>query len=268
MGLEVFMVKRHHAVAFMAGAYVFPGGRVDDPDHDGDASWCDGLDTGRDRIDDLPVREATALRVAAARELFEESGVLVARDSGGSWLSLAAPDAAARFAQLRHDVHDGRRTFRDAAVSEGLRLALDALVYVAHWVTPPLDVRRFDTRFFLARLPAHQTPSHDASELTEDVWVTPTAALAAASRGEMVLPPPTWITLRELEGFASVDDALAWARRRVVHRREPLAVEEDGVRRIFLPGDARHPDPHAAGSVGFETRFVLADGRWRPEKVA
>ena len=96
--------------------------------------------------------------------------------------------------------------------AEGLRVALDALVPFAHWLTPPIDVRRFDTRFFLTRLPPGQTPAHDDTETTHSGWVTPADALARCRRGDMSLPPPTWTTLRELEAFRTVDQLLDWAR--------------------------------------------------------
>src|SRR6185436_2187806 len=87
-GPEVFLVRRHHAIAFMAGAHVFPGGRVDPHDHDADASWCDGLDIARRRIPGVSPEESVAFHVAAARELFEEAGVLLARNATGEFLAL------------------------------------------------------------------------------------------------------------------------------------------------------------------------------------
>ena len=107
---------------------------------------------------------------------------------------------------------------------------------------------------------------HDDREATESLWIRPADAIAAVGRRDIVLPPPTWASLRELERFASVDAALVWARTRTVYRREPrVTVDDDGVRRITLPGDESLPEPEP---VAFETRFVLADGRWSPEPVA
>jgi 8-oxo-dGTP pyrophosphatase MutT (NUDIX family) len=265
-GPEVFMVRRHHAIAFMAGAHVFPGGRVDESDRSADASWCDAVPAAREKMPGVPPDDALALQVAAARELFEEAGVLLARHAAGDYVSLAPADDRERFSRHRAELNAGRATLRQIVTDENLRLALDALVHYAHWVTPPVDVRRFDTRFFVTRVPPHQTPVHDDHETTESVWIAPTSAIAAAGRGEIVLPPPTWATLRELERFASVDAALAWSRTRPVHRREPkLVVEDNGVRRLILPGDPLLPEPDA---VAFETRFVLTDGRWSPEAGA
>jgi 8-oxo-dGTP pyrophosphatase MutT (NUDIX family) len=253
-GPEVFLVRRHEATAFMGGAHVFPGGRVDAGDHNGDASWCDGVDWAASQLPDLDREQAVAYHVAAARELFEEAGVLLARTV-----------AREHFAQDRADVHGGRATLRAVVEREGLRLALDSLVLCAHWVTPPIDTRQFDTRFFLARLPPGQTPIHDETETTHSTWLTPAAALAAASSGTIVLPPPTWTTLRELEPFKAVEGALAWARTRRIARRQPKLVEHDGRRMLLIPGDPLYPEAVDPESP-HETRFVSVDKHWRAER--
>jgi 8-oxo-dGTP pyrophosphatase MutT (NUDIX family) len=264
LGPEVFMVRRHESTAFMGGAHVFPGGRVDAVDGDGDAGWCDGIPHAAVQLPSLPPSNAVAFHVAAARELFEEAGVLLARGADGAFVSLAAAGRE-RFKQARYDVHAGTTTLRRVVEREHLRLALDALILFAHWVTPPIDTRQFDTRFFLARVPPHQTPAHDDTETTHSAWARPADAIAQAEAGDIVLPPPTWTTLRELESFASVDDAMVWARARRIVRRMPLAYEEDGRRLLVLPGDSQHPDP-PGDEPPVETRFILIEKRWRPER--
>ena len=192
----------------MGGAHVFPGGRVDASDHDAVPEWCDGVEAAARRLQTLPSREAIAYHVAAARELFEEAGVLLARDAAG-FVSLAGVEVHERFKQYRKDVHSGALSMRAIVEREQLRLALDSLILCAHWVTPPIDTRQFDTRFFLTRVPPDQTPAHDDAETTESVWLTPGAAMAQARSGQIILPPPTWTTLRELEAFANVEEAIA-----------------------------------------------------------
>jgi len=261
--VEVFMVRRHQGTAFMGGAFVFPGGRVDPSDiSDADDTWCDGLPGAATNLPDLPNADAVGHHVAAARELFEEAGVLVARDGAGRFVSLADAAAHRRFKRSRHDVHGGVRAFRDVVRQDGLRLALDAFVPWAHWVTPPVDVRQFDTRFFVTRVPPDQVPAHDEAETTESVWTSASAALDRCRRDEIVLPPPTWTTLRELEPFATVEAAIGWARTRTIRRWQPKAVEEGGSRMLLLPGDPLNPEA-AAGPPPLETRFVLVNGRWR-----
>jgi 8-oxo-dGTP pyrophosphatase MutT (NUDIX family) len=264
LGPEVFMVRRHEGTPFMGGAHVFPGGRVDEGDHDADAGWCDGIDHAAAQLPGLERALAIAFHVAAARELFEEAGVLLARDRTGSIASLIDQEARARLARDRHEVHDGRRSLREVIEREGLRLALDALVLLAHWVTPPVDTRQFDTRFFMTRVPPGQAPAHDETETTHSSWLTPAATISQAQRGEIILPPPTWTTLRELERFASVSDAVQWARSRRISRRQPKMLEEDGRRMLVLPGDPRYPEATDAEQPA-ETCFVFVDKRWRAE---
>jgi 8-oxo-dGTP pyrophosphatase MutT (NUDIX family) len=264
-GPEVFMVRRHEGTAFMGGAHVFPGGRVDKADHDGGTAWCEGVDHAARQLSDLNRTLAIAFHVAAARELFEEAGVLLARDRTGQMVALAGSETHARFKAYRTAVHDGRTTLRAVIEQEELRLALDSLILFAHWVTPPVDTRQFDTRFFMTRVPSDQSPAHDESETTHSVWLTPRDAIAQSVAGGIVLPPPTWTTLREVEHFESVDAAVSWARQRRISRREPKVLEEDGRRVLLLPGDPDYPEA-ADDERPAETRFVLVDKRWRAER--
>jgi 8-oxo-dGTP pyrophosphatase MutT (NUDIX family) len=259
-GPEVFMVRRHAGTAFR-GAHVFPGGRVDEADGElATSDWCDGLDHAARQLPDLPWPEAVAFHIAAVRELFEEAGVLVARRAAGGFVSLADGSSHQRFTDHRAAVHARGRTLRAIAEGESLRVALDALLLFAHWVTPPLPVegRRFDTRFFMTRVPEGQVPAHDDRETTDGVWMRPHEAIARASNREIVLPPPTWVTLRELERHADVDNTLAWAAARRVARREPAVVDENGSRVLVMPLDDG-PDP-----IQYERRFALRDGAWGP----
>ena len=112
----------------------------------------------------------------------------------------------------------------------------------------PIEGRRFDTRFFMTRVPVGQVPAHDDRETTDGAWVTPRDAIARAVHREIVLPPPTWITLRELERHATVDGALAWAAARRVSRREPSIIEEDGARVLVMPVD-EGPNPTATSGA-------------------
>jgi 8-oxo-dGTP pyrophosphatase MutT (NUDIX family) len=250
----------------MGGAHVFPGGRVDDADRDGDEAWCDGIEHAARQLPALPLEEAVAYHVAAARELFEEAGVLLARTTAGDFVSLAGAADHERLKQDRPAVHGGETTLRMVVEREHLRLALDALVLFAHWVTPPIDTRQFDTRFFMTRVPPDQTPAHDDTETTHSVWMTPSVAIAQSQSNDIVLPPPTWSTIREIEPFATVDAALAWARTRHVVGRQPLLLEQQGVRMLVVPGDPLHPDP-AGDEPLAETRFVLVERRWRAERA-
>jgi 8-oxo-dGTP pyrophosphatase MutT (NUDIX family) len=261
-GPEVFLVRRHHAIAFMGGAHVFPGGRVEGSD--GDARWlavADGFDSALARMPGETPTTALAFCVAALRETFEEVGVLLVRGSDGELVSLAGSQAPALAAQ-RRAVSDGNLRLLDLVRSLGWRLALDTIIYFAHWVTPVVESRRFDTRFFLAGAPADQVAAHDDEEAVESLWVRPADALARCRAGELALPPPTWTTLRWLEPFRDVEAALAWARAKPVPRIEPGFIERGEARIVTLPGD-----PTMAPVSGFEapeTRILLSAGRWTP----
>jgi 8-oxo-dGTP pyrophosphatase MutT (NUDIX family) len=251
-GPEVFMVRRHEGVGSFRGAHVFPGGRVDERDL-ANESWADGVERATRQLPSLSDDEAIGYFVAAARELFEEAGVLLARDRSGQYVSLHGSSDRERFSQYRQDVHGHRLSFGEVFEREGLRLALDALTLYAHWVTPPVEGKRFDTRFFVARLPPGQTPAHDETETTESCWITAGAAIRAGDERQMQIPPPTWVTLREIGPFRSVGEIVAAALTRTVVRREPRLVHEGDTRVLLMPDD--------------RTRFVWFDGYWRPERI-
>jgi 8-oxo-dGTP pyrophosphatase MutT (NUDIX family) len=258
--LKVFMVRRHHTIAFMAGAHVFPGGRVDPGDRDVHPSWCD-----LPPDDAVAVRPPDAVYVAAVRELFEESGVLLARDEMGGWAAVDDSATRERFDGYRTEIHKGQLTLRKVAVRERLRVALDAVVPFARLITPPTEVRRFDTWFFVARAPGRQQAAHDSIEATDSCWIAPAAALDAARRGDLLLPPPTWVTLRTLAAFTSVEDVLAWASSVAVEGREPTLVQDSGRTHMLLPADMPGP---GIGQEPRDLRFTLQDGRWQPEPLA
>jgi 8-oxo-dGTP pyrophosphatase MutT (NUDIX family) len=216
---EVLLVRRNDRVAFMAGAYVFPGGRVDDADAGGvrEAAFLGQPP----RFADLTAVDEWRYRAAAVRELMEEANV---------------------------------------------RVEVDDLVPIAHWVTPEIETRRYDTRFFLTLMPAGQEARHDDSEVTELAWLTPTAAVERCRRGQIMLPPPTWTTLRQLERHLTLPELLAWARAKRVVRVQPGFVKSDGGSVLTLPGDPSYPTIDG-WDVPEETRFVLQEGRgWLPTR--
>lgn len=181
-GLEVFVLRRTTSAAFAGGMYVFPGGRVDPADGEGDDAFV----------------------VAAVRECYEEAGVLLAADSHGSMVTDGHPALA-----HRHDVHDGTVDVRALAAEHGLRLATDRLAWVSHWITPKGETaRRFDTRFFAAAMPPGQSSHHDDTETVASMWIRPADALARAEARELMMLPPTVANLQFLASHATVDDAM------------------------------------------------------------
>lgn len=200
--LEVLMVRRHAAIAFMGGMWVFPGGRLDEADAAPDARRR--LPAGaaarmaRLRSADgglLAEDAALALHVAACRETFEEAGVLLARDASGE---PCAPGRVAALQERRCVVERDSGAFLKLLEAEDLYLDVGALVYWSHWITPSFEPKRYDTRFFAIRVPAGQEVSADLSETTEAAWVRPAGVHEAIERGEMRIVPPTLYTLEDL----------------------------------------------------------------------
>lgn len=202
--LEVFMVKRHHRIDFASNALVFPGGKVDPTDHDpGLHARCAGA-AGLDPA-------ALALRIAAVRETFEESGVLLARPQGAGAL-LPGAQAGAIEARWRDALNEDRATLGAIAAAEDLMLALDALVAFAHWITPEVLPKRFDTHFYLTAAPPDQVATHDGHESVDSLWIAPARALEEAAGGRLSIPFPTRMQLAKLARASSVADALDRAR--------------------------------------------------------
>jgi 8-oxo-dGTP pyrophosphatase MutT (NUDIX family) len=253
--IDVFLVRRSDSIAFMGGAHVFPGGRVDAVDHIDDvAAIADGAETVAARMTDVPIADAIAQHVAALRELFEEAGVLLAHPVTAASIS--------RLAARRRELLSGKTSFPEIVRNEALRLALDELAYFAHWVTPEIETRRFDTRFFVARAPEGQTPIHDAGETSHSEWLSPAEAIARCRRQEISLPPPTWTTLSMLTQFDSVDAVLAWARSKKIPRVQPRFEQRGEQTLLFYPGDPMYPA--VEGFESADKRFVLENRRWRP----
>lgn len=202
-GIEVFMVVRHRQIEFAAGAIVFPGGSLDQTDRD---PRIRALADGVDDVDD----DALALRVAAAREAFEECGVLYARRPGGEIIegSLAHQLGAAYRARLEAD----EIGMADVAEAEGLRLALDRLTPFAHWITPEPLPKRFDTHFFLAQAPGDHALLHDGNEAVDSVWISPSEALAQAAADKLTMIFATRLNLERLDKSSTVAEAVERAR--------------------------------------------------------
>ena len=199
---ELFLVRRPARAAFGA-AYVFPGGVVEPGDAETGAC-CSGIDA-RAANERLGVAEGGLdYYVAAIRELFEETGVL-----------LAATDASADALDVcRRRLNDGTLAWPDFLADHSVRLDAAALHYFSHWITPNSRPKRFTTRFFVAALPPGQVASHDPIELTGSAWYSAAAALEAGERGDIALPFPTIKTLDALSGLDSVAGIIDWARER------------------------------------------------------
>lgn len=219
IGLEVFMMRRTTKAAFAGGMYVFPGGAVD--------------------------AEDSSFEVAAIRECFEEAGILLARTSSGAIVRLDDPLVQDRFTTYRHAVHSGQRSMTSVLEAENLTAMVDQMHWVSHWVTPFGEVRRFDTRFFVAAMPPDQEPLHDDLETVDSLWVTPGDALSRAQRGDLLMLPPTMVNLsfladhRSLAGIMSVVEGLGTPDKILpkVRWRADGAIDA-----LLMPGDAGYDE--------------------------
>ncbi|MDH4046929.1 MAG: NUDIX domain-containing protein [Gammaproteobacteria bacterium] len=232
---EVLMLKRHAKSAFGA-VYVFPGGVVDACDScTGDR--CGAI--GREQAADLlGTDDALDYFSAAVREVFEETGVLLANCTTASDPQRFACDAD------RRCLIEGDVSWDEFLRLRKLTLSSQDLHYFAHWITPISEPKRFSTRFFLARMPEGQQASHDGHELTDSCWMTAADILEAQRAGQMRLIYPTYRTLKDIVNKKTVTDVIDWAverQRSGVARVLPAIVDIDGRDKVVLPGDPRYP---------------------------
>jgi 8-oxo-dGTP pyrophosphatase MutT (NUDIX family) len=230
-GLEIFMLVRNRVVDFASGALVFPGGKNDA--QDADAAW--------EHL--APVLASHPPRpywVAALRETFEETGLLLAQ-TAATGAPIAADRAIALTAAAQMRVSGGSQRFSELIQTENLRLATDRLVPFAHWVTPETMPKRFDTHFFLAAAPEGQIAVHDGGETVESLWINPQQAISAAASGARTLVPATTLNLELLAQSRTVAEAFEHARGRRIVTVTPTVAKAAGGVTISISPDAGYP---------------------------
>lgn len=254
-GIEVFLLQRTHAASFMPGMFVFPGGTVDQADDRFPVSHGDGLDDKQaSRILALETG-GLAHYVAAIRECFEESGILLADDELGAPVQLENDPRFSLLPDRRTAMHSGSPSLPDLCHAAGISLAFGRLAYLSHWITPSDSAHRFDTRFFVAAMPAGQTGRHDDAETVAHVWIRPADALARHKQQRFPLAFVTEKILQMLSGFASAAVLMEFARSQTtVITQRPRAARGPQGRLVCLPGDAPYAevsrlDPHGSGQA-------------------
>ncbi|MGE5639905.1 MAG: MBL fold metallo-hydrolase [Clostridia bacterium] len=249
-GPEVLMIQRTHSAVFLGGAYVFPGGAVDKADSDPRLlKRILGLDDAGASARLNLASGGIAYYVAAIRECFEESGILL----------LCSKDGKAIPAARANSLHAYRtKPFLELLEAEDLHIPGNALAYYGHWITAPGRSRRFDARFFVALAPEGQEGSHDAGEAVHQMWIRPREALERGARGEIELVFATQQTLKELDQFADVQAAVAHAfeRKEIETNRACRAQGRDG-EKIFRRSDPAYfeihwSDPDETGTTTYE----------------
>ena len=242
--VEVLVIRRDEKLAFMGGMWVFPGGSVCAADASPAAfaripaasqANCARLATLHG--EPLDARECLALAVAACRETFEETGVLLASDAAGKPCDA---DLTARLQERRRAIASQPQLFADLLRDEDLFLRVDRLIYWAHWITPSIVPRRFDTRFFLAPVASNQRAVIDSTEAVDHAWMSPAALVAAAQSGNMPVSHPTLYNLMELDAslqqHGSLQDLLSAEAQRDVITILPKMVHEEQTAMV-LPWD-------------------------------
>ena len=240
---EILMVRRRTGDAF-GDSYAFPGGIVND-DERAAHSFCGGR---------TPAQANNTLRLsdggldfysAAARELFEETGILLARDSRDAWAFATDADAKHPLRELRGQLNDGDVSWAQMLRQHDLRIACDALHYFSFWETPLHLPKRWAARFFLAEAPPGQDAQHDGRELTDSCWMTAAEVLSAGKGRGMKLPFPTLTNLKKISEFRSVNELLRWSVAQAaagVDKIRPVILKDCGNRRFVIPGDPDYPE--------------------------
>lgn len=223
-GIEAYLMRRQTSMAFAAGMYVFPGGGMHDSDVTQDVPWAGpapAVWAERWRCEEWLAR---GLVVAAVRETFEETGILLA---GADEYTALADTSGSDIQAARHALEEGELAFGDFLRDRGLVLRSDLIGAWAHWITPAFEPRRYDTRFFVAALPEGQRVGEMSREADRASWVPLRQVLAAVEAGEAAMMPPTVVACREVAEHtaATILDAAA---KRTIQTVEPRLIEVDG----------------------------------------
>src|SRR4051795_4510219 len=241
-GMQSYLLRRTRTMAFAAGMYVFPGGSVDPRDETlSDDAWAGPPPAAWASLLSADEGLTKALVCAAVRETFEESGVLLA---GAGPDDVVADTTGADWESDRAALVDHSLSFAAMLDRRGLVLRADLLRPWAHWITPEVEPKRFDTRFFVAALPEGQAAEHFRGESDASEWVAPRVAVERHASGELGMLPPTVFTLAELTSYSSVDSVLAAANERDIQPVLPkIVLGDDDEALLLLPHDEDYPAP-------------------------
>lgn len=276
--VETFLIKRHVASGFMGGFYAFPGGNIEADDSSDELLARVEEITDKEAWDSVgkgsSAQIALAHWVSGIRELFEEVGVLFARDEKGNLISFENEKRRKLFERHRELINKGEMTFLQLIHHENLRLATHSLIHYSHWITPEASEKRYDTHFFLAIVPEGQNPSSDQKETTAGIWLTPQQALKANISGDIPLTPPALCMLEELTPFSSAEDMIRFARERSMSNPIlPILTTINGHEVLLLPGDELYAacggkEKRTYNNLNQSVRLILEKGRWVPSPPA
>ena len=243
--IEVFMVARQKTVNSFSGALVFPGGKVDPLDQATELrNYC--------TIDGTINASNLALRIAAVREVFEESGLLLARSLDST--EIVNQQQLQELSHYRQALDNREISMLELCQQERLQLALDLLMPYAHWITPKTRPKIFDTHFYLARAPREQLQlaTHDGNETIDSIWITAQNALQQAAQGQRNIVFPTRMNLLKLDQSKTVAVALQTAATESIATVQPVVENTTGGNILNIPKAAGY----AASRV-----YISDDGR-------
>ena len=233
-GFEIFIVKRSSRSSF-GSLYVFPGGKLDPEDTERDLyACCEGMNDEEASARLGIENDGLSFWIACIRECFEETGVLLTNPND------SLIQEYEKLSSLRKQLNNKEISFKDICISESLRLRTNNIVPCAHWITPAIEPKRFDTRFFLAKVNAKQLASHDGFELTESFWIKPKDALVKLKEGKMNMILPTISNIEQLAEFSSAFEAFNYFEglgNNAIKSILPKFVKQDGKWVGFLPGE-------------------------------
>ena len=212
--LETYLMRRASTMAFAAGMHVFPGGRVDEVDLAPDLPWVNRTIDGARMTASIAL--ARGLIVCAVRELFEETGVLLAVDADGN-----TPREDSAWENDRLAINGSSGALGPILRRRGLSLDPELLPLWTHWVTPEIESRRYDVRFFVAAVPPGQQARDVSGEADHVRWMPPADALTAYGQGSLPMLPPTVATLADLTGMPDIKGVMAAAALRDVRPLMP-----------------------------------------------
>ena len=244
-GIEVFLVERASKANF-GGAFVFPGGKVDPEDG---LERMEKITTGSsdNELSEILGEEKGGLAywIACIRECFEEAGILIAYRDDGSHFDPSNSEERDRFVEYRNKLNAGESVLESMCDEEQLTLATDRLAYLAHWITPKIEKRRYTTRFFLAISPSGQEGLHDGSESVNSLWIKPEEALQKQKEGKLLMIMPTIKNLESICGYSNAEELLkdkSSIDPSTIPTIEPKFFMEDGKMVGLLPGDEGYED--------------------------
>lgn len=244
IGVQVFMMKRSLRSNF-GGIWVFPGGILEDQDQDiAKKNYCNGIDEKKAKAILNYDQESLTYWIASLRETFEETGALIAKRDNNSFFT-PTEDEAINLERLRSDLNNGKISFISILKQLKLKIALERLIYISHWITPDVETKRYTTRFFLTSLNEEVTMTHDDLEGTDSKWIGINEALEEYKAGRISLIMPTIKNLESISSYKNTRQMIS-AKNAIkaedIPAIEPKFFKENGQWKGLLPGEYGYED--------------------------